>query len=120
MSKEHNEKREKYLQEAAGFHQRFTQSLVVKKIDVASVSTTAKTPFKALVLRESLFYRVTELCGVAIDLYQQRKMVSAAIITRALFETTAVCYYVYKHLKEVVETGESKNYCRAIRTNESS
>jgi len=56
MSKEHNEKREKYLQEAAGFHQRFTQSLVVKKIDVASVSTTAKTPFKALVLSCTVYF----------------------------------------------------------------
>lgn len=96
--------KEQYLKEADEFHERFRQSLVVKRIDVASVSTTAKTPFKALVLRESLFYRMTELCGVAIDLYRQCKVVSGVIITRSLFETAALCYYVCKHLEEVIKS----------------
>ena len=104
IKKNNNRTKEQYLREADELHQRFTQNLVVKRIDVASVSTTAKMPFKALLLRESLFYRMTELSGVAIDLYRQDKMTSAVIITRALFETMALCYYVYKHLKEVAET----------------
>lgn len=100
-----NKTKEQFLHEADELHQRLIQNLVVKRIDVASVSTTAKMPFKVLMLRESLYYRMTELAGVAIDLYRQCKMVSAVTITRALFETMALCYYVYKPLEKVVETG---------------
>ncbi len=104
-SKKSLKTKEQFLSEADELHQRFVQNLVVKKIDVASVSIKSKIPFKALVLRESLYYRVTELSGVAIELYRQSKMTSAVIITRAVFESAALCYYIYKNLETVTDTG---------------
>lgn len=105
MENEDNQaKMREYLQKVEETYQRFTQALV-KRIDVASISTTAKIPFKAHVLKEALLYRTTELTGVAVDLYHQNKLVSTATITRSLFETAALCYYVYIHIKDVVDTG---------------
>jgi hypothetical protein len=98
--------KEQFLCDAEEFHQRLIQNRIVKRIDIASVSTTAKIPFKALELRESLYYRITELSGVAIGLHRQCKITSAIIITRSLFESVALCYYVYKQLKKVVDTGD--------------
>ncbi len=84
-------------------HQRFVQSLKVERLYVASISVTAKTPFKAFVFREALYYRMTDLSGAAIDLYKQNKIVPAIIIIRAAYETAALCFYVYKNLNQAIE-----------------
>jgi len=95
--------REDLLAELQETHQRFVQSLMVEKLHVFSISRTAKTPFKAFVLREALFYRMTDLSGAAIDLYKQNKIVPAIIIIRAAYETAALCFYVYKNLNQAIE-----------------
>ena len=94
--------REDLLADLQETHQRFIQSLMVEKLHVYSVSSTAKTPFKAFHLREALYYRMTDLAGAAIDLYKQNKIVPAIIIIRAAYETAALCYYVYKKLNKAI------------------
>jgi len=95
--------REDLLAELQETHQRFVQSLVVEKLHVFSISRTTKTPFKAFVLREALFYRMTDLSGAAIELYKQNKIVPAIIIIRAAYETAALCFYIYKNLNKAIE-----------------
>lgn len=95
--------REDLLAELQETHQRFVQSLMVKKLRAGSISRTAKTPFKAFWLREALYYRMTDLSGAAIDLYTQNKIVPAIIIIRAAFETAALCHYVHKNLNQAIE-----------------
>lgn len=98
--------REDLLAELQETHQRFVQSLMVEKLHVFSISRTAKTPFKAFLIREALYYRMTDLSGAAIDLYKQNKIVPAIIIIRAAYETAALCFYVYKNLKQAIETND--------------
>ncbi|MGB2809369.1 MAG: DUF2971 domain-containing protein [Sedimentisphaerales bacterium] len=95
--------REDLLAELQETHQRFVQSLMVEKLHVFSISRTAKTPFKAFLIREALYYRMTDLSGAAIDLYKQNKIIPAIIIIRAAYETAALCFYVYKNLNQAIE-----------------
>jgi hypothetical protein len=95
--------REDLLAQLQRTQRRFVQSLMVEKLHVFSISRTAKTPFKAFLIREALYYRMTDLSGAAIDLYKQNKIVPAIIIIRAAYETAALCFYVYKNLDQAIE-----------------
>ena len=83
----------------------FRQNLP-KRIYAASLSVKSKIPFKAVPLREVLFYRITELAEVACALYEEKKIVSAFIITRAVMETAAVLYWLHTQIQAVVESKE--------------
>ena len=80
-----------------------------KKIKAASLSHYSKLPFKAFSLREVLIHRITELSEVAVELFESEKLVSAIIMTRAVYETTSVLYWLYKRLKQVCATKELGN-----------
>jgi len=75
-----------------------------KKISAASLSHHSKLPFKAFSLRGVLVHRITDLTEVAIDLYEADKVVPAIIMTRSVFETTAVLYLLYKKIKKAAMT----------------
>ena len=72
------------------------------RVDPATISTKAKIPFKALCIREVLLYRVSELAEVALMCYQQNQLVAAATLTRALLESVALLYWLYKELTAAV------------------
>ena|GEM_PF-902338 len=81
------------------------KSNLPNRVDPASLTWTSKIPWKAVNLRETLLYRITELAESAIDLYEKKnRMISAFIITRAVHETTALFYSFYTKLKQI--TGE--------------
>ena len=80
-----------------------------KKIKATSLSDYSKLPFKAFSLRGVLIHRITELSEVAIELFELKKIVPAIIMTRAVFETTAVLYWLYKSIKQVCATKEIGN-----------
>ena len=75
-----------------------------KKISAASLSHHSKLLFKAFSLRGVLVHRITDLTEVAIDLYEADKVVPAIIMTRSVFETTAVLYLLYKKIKKAAMT----------------
>ncbi len=82
---------------------RFETSLPTR-VDPASLSTSAKIPFKAVVLRETLLHRVTELAATATELYERKnRVISAFLITRAVHETTALLYWLYLRMNRVVD-----------------
>lgn len=69
-----------------------------QKIEAAALTLNSKIPFKALSLREVLICRISELASVSIQLYEDRKLVSAFIITRAIVETAAFTYWLHHQL----------------------
>ncbi len=74
------------------------------RLSPKEVSPRAKTPYKARVMREVLLHRASELSDAACDLYEQEKLVPAYVLTRAVFETAAMLYLVYKKADTAVET----------------
>ena len=78
------------------------------RIDPATISTTAKIPFKALCIREVMLYRVSELAEAGLLCYQQKQFVAAATLTRALLESVAILYWLFKELQAAVAARETK------------
>ena len=77
------------------------------RIDPATISTTAKIPFKALCIREVMLYRVSELADAALTCYQQGQLVATATLSRALLESVALLYWLYKEVKQAGENGST-------------
>ena len=96
--------REDLIAELHETYSRLIKSLSTDRLYFSSISKKAKTPCKAVILREALYYRMTDLSGAAIELYQKNKVVPAITIVRAAFETAAFCYYVYEKLAQTVKT----------------
>lgn len=69
-----------------------------------NISMISKSALKAHIARAVLLHRADELTKTALDLYQQRKLVSGLVIVRAAFETAALLYYVCKKLRDAVQT----------------
>jgi len=103
-----NKIEKKELTEAKQLSMRLSSSLP-KKIEAASLSHYSKLPFKAFSLREALIYRIAELSEVAVELFESEKLVSAIIMTRAVYETTSVLYWLYKSLEKVCTKKELGN-----------
>jgi len=103
-----NKTEKKELAEAKQLSRRLSSNLP-KKIEAASLSYYSKLPFKAFSLREALIYRITELSEVAVELFESEKLVSAIIMTRAVYETTSVLYWLYKRLEKVCTEKELGN-----------
>jgi hypothetical protein len=68
-------------------------------VDPASISLSAKIPYKALCFREGLIWRAEELGRTACEHYAGGDYVAAIVLTRALAETAAAAWY----LKDLIE-----------------
>ena len=78
------------------------------RIDPATISTKAKIPFKALCVREVLLYRVSELAEAALGCYRQGQLVATATLARALMESVALLYWLFKQLQAAVADGDTE------------
>jgi hypothetical protein len=67
-------------------------------VDPATVSKTAKIPFKALLLRELLAYRLAELSTSACELFRDGRTIAATILTRAALEAVAWLFVLDKRV----------------------
>ena len=92
----------KYLELAKNLISEFKSNLP-ERVDPASLSMKSKLPFKAISLREVLFYRITELGEVAIELFERKKVVSAFIMTRSVMETAGMLCLLCKKIEKVVD-----------------
>jgi uncharacterized YccA/Bax inhibitor family protein len=77
------------LAEAKGRSDLIAKSLPLKVV-AAALTFKSKLPFKALSVREVLIYRVSALSAAAVEMFEQRRLVPAAVLTRAVVETVAV------------------------------
>jgi len=100
------EKEEYYLNESKKLLELINRNLT-DKIEAASLSRNSKLSFKALSLRELLIYRIADLSEVTLRLYEEdKKLVSAIILTRSVFEASSIFYWLHKRLVSAVETQE--------------
>lgn len=103
-----NSKEVKRLVEVKSFSEQINKRLP-DEIIAASLSHNSKLPFKAFSLRALLIHRVAELSQTAITLFESSQLVSATIMTRAVYESTAVLYWLYEKIRNVSVTGELGN-----------
>ena len=95
----------------------FKASLPIR-VDPNAISYKAKIPFKAVTYREALFYRATELAESATELYSYPdKVVSAFILTRAIYETTALLVVLHSKISAVVASKSVGDFDEYIMTN---
>jgi hypothetical protein len=100
-----NSKELKRLADVKSFLEQINRTLP-DKISAVTLSHNSKLPFKAFSLREVLIHRVAELSETAVNLFESNKLVPAIIMTRAVFETTAVLYWLYERIKQATTTKE--------------
>jgi hypothetical protein len=89
---------EKQLDEARARLRIFAKCLPTV-VDPASISLSAKIPYKATCFREALIWRAEELGRTACEHYERGDVIAAILLTRGLTETAAAVWY----LKELIE-----------------
>jgi len=77
-----------------------------KRVDPASISYTAKIPFKAMDYREALIWRTEELARTACEMFVRDELASAVTLTRACMETVAAMWYLKEKIQHVIDTKE--------------
>jgi hypothetical protein len=60
-----------------------------RQIDAMAISPVSKLPFKAMLYRAALMWRMTELGRGALEHFEDDKLASAIQLTRAAVETSA-------------------------------
>ena len=79
------------------------ESSLPKHLDAMAVSQTAKLPWKALFYREALIWRMAELSRSAYENFENHRVVSAVVLTRAAAETFAALWYLWHKIAIAVQ-----------------
>jgi len=82
------------------------ESILPSRVDPMAVSRTAKLPFKGLVYRAALIWRMAELGRIAFESFENDKLASAILLTRAAIETSAALWYLCAKLEKTVQSGK--------------
>jgi hypothetical protein len=82
------------------------ESSLPRGVDPMAVSPISKLPYKALLYREALIWRMTELCREALEGFEKNKLLSAIVLTRATAETSAALWYLWAKIDAVVKSGD--------------
>jgi hypothetical protein len=69
------------------------------------VSPDSKLPFKALLYRAALIWRMAELSRGAFENYEKNRLALAILETRAAVETSAALWYLHSKLAATLEAG---------------
>ncbi len=72
-------------------------------VDPRTVSRLAKIPFKALLLRELLMYRVAELSTNACELFRSGQTIAATTLTRAALEPIAWLFVLDRRIQKCLD-----------------
>lgn len=75
-----------------------------QEILAVDISLTSKTPFKTLVLLESLSHRLVDFADAARLLYQEGCVVPAITLTRSAFEVTAMGCSMFHKITKCLES----------------
>ena len=75
------------------------------EVDALATSTKYKTAMKVHLLRESLIWREEELARSALTLLDSEDYVAAALVTRAVMETTAATVYLHGLVDRALKQG---------------
>jgi hypothetical protein len=85
------------------------ESSLPASVDAMAVSRASKLPFKALLYRESLIWRMTELARGAFEDFGVDNLVAAIVLTRAAVETSAALWYLCGKVATSVESNDVGN-----------
>ena len=80
------------------------ESNLPRRVD-AMISPESKLPFKALLFREALIWRMAELSRGAFENFERTHLVVAILLTRAAFETSAALWYLSAKLDAALQAG---------------
>src|SRR5262245_45447127 len=80
------------------------ESNLPKQLDAMAISQMSKLPWKALLFRESLSWRMAELARSALDSFNNNNLVAGIILARAVVETTAALWYLCGKVNAAVES----------------
>jgi hypothetical protein len=75
-----------------------------RRVD-AMVSPDSKLPFKALIYREALIWRMAELARGALENFEKDRLALAILETRAAVETSAALWYLHAKLDATLNAG---------------
>jgi hypothetical protein len=81
------------------------ESARLERLDAKAVSMSAKLPYKVMLYREVLAWRMAELGRESLDSFQKHKLVATAVLTRAAMETAAALWYLRVKVDTAVESG---------------
>ena len=71
----------------------------------AMVSPDSKLPFKALIYRAALIWRMAELARGALENFEKDRLALAILETRAAVETSAALWYLHAKLDATIKAG---------------
>jgi hypothetical protein len=80
------------------------ESNLPKHLDAMAISQTSKLPWKALLFRESLSWRMAELARSALESFENDKLVAGITLARGSVETTAALWYLCSKVAAAVES----------------
>lgn len=80
------------------------ESSLPERVDAMGVSPTSKLPFKVLLYREALIWRMAELGRAAFENFEQDRLVAAIVLARAAVETSAALWYLCAKVAIAVES----------------
>lgn len=82
------------------------ESNLPKRVDGWALSQLSKLPFKALVYREALSWRMAELSRAAFEEFEKDRLAAAIVLTRAAVETGAALWYLCAKVDASVESAD--------------
>jgi hypothetical protein len=82
------------------------ESSLPKHVDGWALSQLSRLPFKVMVYRESLAWRMAELARAAFEKFEQDKLAAGIVLTRSAVETSAALWYLRGKVEACVESGE--------------
>jgi hypothetical protein len=80
------------------------ESSLPKRVDAMAVSPTSKLPFKVLLYREPLIWRMVELGRAAFENFERDRLVAAIVLVRAAVETSAALWDLCAKVGAAVES----------------
>jgi hypothetical protein len=79
------------------------ESNLPNRVAAMAVSPTSKLPFKVLLYREALIWRMAELGRAAFQSFERDRLVSAIVLARAAVETSAALWYLCAKVSTALE-----------------
>jgi hypothetical protein len=80
------------------------ESNLPRRVDGFGISPHSKLPFKVLLYREVLIWRMAELSRSAFDNLEKERLASAITLTRAAVETSAALWYLWTKIDGAVQS----------------
>jgi hypothetical protein len=80
------------------------QSMLPRQVDGFALSQKSKLPWKVLLYRGALLWRIVELGRSAFENLTSNRLVSGIVLTRAAKETSAALWYLRAKVQTVVDS----------------